>query len=77
MGAERTRRLESTAIRSRTEPQLVPYGTTHAVDAETGEVLCAIDLPLTVFRELDWEAASMVEKCATCKNRARGSSTPP
>ncbi len=73
VGAAETRFLES--LESEAIPggrrvagrgHLAPDSPAHAVDGETREVACGFGSEaLTVF-DLDWESASLVERCPDC-----------
>ena len=70
VGAERTQLVESRSIQTGRwvggRGQRVPDGPTHAVNSETDEVACRFPVEaLTVF-DLDWESASLVERCPDC-----------
>jgi len=66
VGAEQSRFLEPEAAMPGHE-QLVPVGLTHAVDSETGDVACGYESEaLEFFPDLDWESASLVERCPDC-----------
>jgi hypothetical protein len=70
VGAERIRLLESQSIRTGRRVggrgARVPDGPTHAVDSETDEVACRFPVEALKVFDLDWESASLVERCPDC-----------
>ena len=70
VGAERTRLIESRSIRSGRpvggRGQRAPDGPTHAINSATGKVACGFPVEALIEFDLDWESASLVERCPDC-----------
>jgi len=70
-GSERTKYLESKGMRPgrlvAAPGDRVPDGPSHAVDVTTGETICGFPADeLYLFDSIDWERASLIEKCTDC-----------
>ena len=69
LGAEQLQQVPSLVHRPDTAFRAVrtaPVGSTHAVCAKTGAVVCGINPERLEVLNEDWEAACFVEKCTDC-----------